>query len=81
MYRCDHKKGTDYSMERGEVLRHRELKLFPLLNGSHILPPCRVYPESNGMAEAFVKTFKRDYVRIHEIPDAVSTDGATAGVV
>jgi putative transposase len=29
-------------------------------------------PESNGMAEAFVKTFKRDYVRIHEIPDAVA---------
>ena len=27
-------------------------------------------PESNGMAEAFVKTFKRDYVRIHERPDA-----------
>jgi transposase InsO family protein len=29
-------------------------------------------PESNGMAEAFVKTFKRDYVRIHAIPDAVA---------
>jgi putative transposase len=29
-------------------------------------------PESNGMAEAFVKTFKRDYVSIHAIPDALS---------
>jgi len=29
-------------------------------------------PESNGMAEAFVKTFKRDYVRMHEIPDAIA---------
>ena len=29
-------------------------------------------PESNGMAEAFVKTFKRDYVRISAIPDAVT---------
>jgi putative transposase len=29
-------------------------------------------PESNGMAEAFVKTFKRDYVRMHAIPDAIS---------
>jgi transposase InsO family protein len=29
-------------------------------------------PESNGMTEAFVKTFKRDYVRIHEIPDAIA---------
>ena len=27
-------------------------------------------PESNGMAEAFVKTFKRDYVRVHPLPDA-----------
>jgi putative transposase len=27
-------------------------------------------PESNGMAEAFVKTFKRDYVRISPIPNA-----------
>jgi transposase InsO family protein len=27
-------------------------------------------PQSNGMAEAFVKTFKRDYVRIIALPDA-----------
>lgn len=27
-------------------------------------------PESNGMAEAFVKTLKRDYVRINPLPDA-----------
>jgi putative transposase len=27
-------------------------------------------PESNGMAEAFIKTFKRDYVYIHHRPDA-----------
>ena len=27
-------------------------------------------PESNGMAEAFVKTFKRDYVRVSPIRDA-----------
>ena len=26
-------------------------------------------PESNGVAEAFVKTFKRDYVRVSAIPD------------
>ncbi len=29
-------------------------------------------PESNGMAEAFVKTFKRDYISVHGAPDAVS---------
>ena len=27
-------------------------------------------PESNGVAEAFVKTFKRDYVRINPLPNA-----------
>ena len=27
-------------------------------------------PESNGMAEAFVKTFKRDYVGVTALPDA-----------
>ena len=29
-------------------------------------------PESNGMAEAFVKTLKRDYVRVSAIPDAAA---------
>lgn len=29
-------------------------------------------PESNGMSEAFVKTFKRDYVYTHTLPDAVT---------
>ena len=27
-------------------------------------------PQSNGMAEAFVRTLKRDYVRVHPSPDA-----------
>ena len=27
-------------------------------------------PESNGMAEAFVKTFKRDYVYLNRLPSA-----------
>ena len=27
-------------------------------------------PESNGMAESFVKTFKRDYVYLNDLPDA-----------
>ena len=29
-------------------------------------------PESNGMAEAFVKTFKRDYVYVNDVRDAAS---------
>ncbi|WP_246206053.1 IS3 family transposase [Propylenella binzhouense] len=33
-------------------------------------------PESNGLAEAFVKTFKRDYVRVNPIPDAATAIAA-----
>ncbi|MDQ9306122.1 IS3 family transposase [Escherichia marmotae] len=29
-------------------------------------------PESNGMAKSFVKTFKRDYVYVNDLPDAVT---------
>jgi putative transposase len=36
-------------------------------------------PESNGMAEAFVKTFKRDYVRVNPLPDAYTALRQIAG--
>jgi putative transposase len=36
-------------------------------------------PESNGMAEAFVKTFKRDYVRLNPLPDASTALPQIAG--
>lgn len=36
-------------------------------------------PESNGSAEAFVKTFKRDYVRVNPIPDAAAARAAVEG--
>ena len=39
------------------------------------LKPCRTpirSPQSNGMAESFVKTFKRDYVQINPVPDATT---------
>ena len=39
------------------------------------LKPCFTLvrsPQSNGMAESFVKTFKRDYVNVHDRPDAQS---------
>jgi transposase InsO family protein len=48
---------------------NRTLEIAAALN----LEPCFTpveSPESNGMAEAFVKTFKRDYVRINSLPDA-----------
>jgi transposase InsO family protein len=36
-------------------------------------------PESNGIAEAFVKTFKRDYARVHPMPDAPTVLRQIAG--
>jgi putative transposase len=35
-------------------------------------------PESNGVAEAFVKTFKRDYVRVRPLPNAATAIAAVA---
>ena len=48
---------------------HKTVEIALALN----LEPCFTpveSPESNGMAEAFVKTFKRDYVRVSLIPHA-----------
>lgn len=36
-------------------------------------------PESNGLAEAFVKTFKRDYLRVNPLPDAKTALDQLAG--
>jgi transposase InsO family protein len=50
---------------------YRTIEIATALN----LVPCFTpveSPESNGMAEAFVKTFKRDYVRVTPIPDAAT---------
>jgi transposase InsO family protein len=50
---------------------HKTIEIALALN----LEPCFTpveSPESNGMAEAFVKTFKRDYVRVSPIPDAAT---------
>jgi putative transposase len=50
---------------------HRTIEIALALN----LVPCFTpveSPESNGMAEAFVKTLKRDYVRVSLIPNAAA---------
>jgi transposase InsO family protein len=50
---------------------HKTIEFAGALN----LVPCFTpveSPESNGMAEAFVKTFKRDYVRVSPIPNAAA---------
>ncbi|HVH80156.1 MAG TPA: IS3 family transposase [Stellaceae bacterium] len=50
---------------------HRTVEIALALNLVSCFTPVES-PESNGMAEAFVKTFKRDYVRVALIPDAAA---------
>ena len=47
------------------MLYAHELGLVPITTPAYS-------PESNGLAEAFVHTFKRDHVNVHELPDAES---------
>ena len=56
--------------DNGSAYRAHETIDFAIRVG---LVPCFTpvrSPQSNGMSEAFVKTFKRDYVYIHDRPDA-----------
>jgi putative transposase len=50
---------------------HKTIEIALALNLAPCFTPVES-PESNGMAEAFVKTFKRDYVRVTPIPDAAA---------
>ena len=60
----------EWLSDNGSSYTARDTIAFARLMG---LEPCTTpyrSPESNGMAEAFVKTFKRDYVSLHELKDA-----------
>ncbi|WP_261339098.1 IS3 family transposase [Rhizobium leguminosarum] len=66
--------GTPHAIEHlsdnGSAYTAKETRLFAQ---SLNLIPCFTpvtSPQSNGMSEAFVKTLKRDYIRISTIPDA-----------
>ena len=63
-------KPIEWLSDNGSIYTAHETRDFALKLG---FIPCRtpVYsPESNGMAEAFVKTFKRDYVQFGDLTDA-----------
>ena len=49
-----------------------ETRSFAHMMGLEVCTTPYYSPESNGMAESFVKTFKRDYVHINELPDAIA---------
>ena len=50
---------------------HRTIEIALALNLAPCFTPIES-PESNGMAEAFVKTFKRDYVQVRPVPNAAA---------
>jgi transposase InsO family protein len=56
--------------DNGSAYTAKETRIFARQLG---LKPCFTpvaSPQSNGMSEAFVKTLKRDYVRVNPLPDA-----------
>jgi integrase-like protein len=56
--------GPQYTATASVLYAH-ELGLVPITTLAYS-------PESNGLAEGFVHTFKRDYVNVHELRDAES---------
>jgi len=63
---------VEWLTDNGSAYAARETIAFARSLG---LVPCFTpvrSPESNGMAESFVKTFKRDYVYINDRPDAMT---------
>jgi transposase InsO family protein len=70
---------VEWLSDNGSAYTARETLDFAAALG---LVPCFTpvqSPESNGIAEAFVKTFKRDYVRINSLPDAETVLRQIAG--
>jgi len=58
--------------DNGSVFATRKtLEIARALNPVPCFTPLET-PESNGMAEALGKTFKRDYVRVSPIPDVAT---------
>jgi len=64
--------GLQWLSDNGSAYTAKETRVFGESLGLSLRTTPYRSPESNGMAEAFVKTFKRDYVSFHEVPDACS---------
>jgi putative transposase len=69
----------EWLTDNGSAYTARETRDFAVaLN----LVPCFTpvhSPQSNGICESFVKTFKRDYVRVNALPDAITAFRQIAG--
>lgn len=62
----------EYLSDRGSIYRAKDTVQFARLLGLKSCFTAAYSPESNGMAEAFVKTFKRDYVYVSDCYDAAT---------
>lgn len=63
---------VEWLSDNGSPDTARETRIFA---AQFNLAPCFTpvaSPESNGLCEAFVRTFKRDYARINPLPDALT---------
>ncbi len=56
--------------DNGSIYTSRKTRRFVEALGMEACTTPAYSPESNGLAEAFVKTFKRDYVQVHDIETA-----------
>lgn len=60
----------EWLSDNGPQYTSRETQTFLREAGFAVRNTPAYSPESNGMAEAFVKTFKRDYVYVNDLPNA-----------
>lgn len=70
---------VEWLSDNGSPYTAHETRAFA---GQLNLTPCFTpvaSPESNGMSEAFVRTLKRDYVRVRPLPDAATALAQIAG--
>jgi transposase InsO family protein len=60
----------EWLTDNGSAYTAHETVRFLRLMGLEVCTTPYYSPESNGMAESFIKTFKRDYVQLNDISDA-----------
>jgi len=66
--RVPHK--IEWLTDNGSAYTAHDTVRFIRMMGLEVCTTPYYSPESNGMAESFIKTFKRDYVQLNDIPDA-----------
>jgi putative transposase len=62
----------EWLSDNGSAYTAHETRSFAKMMGFETCTTPVQSPESNGMAEAFIKTFKRDYVDVNQLNDAVT---------